>query len=121
MAKCPAHQDRTASLSIRETDDGRVLINPFCGCDTGDVLDAVGLTFQDLFPERPEPEWRSPSRNPPIDLVGFKEATRSLLTGLCCLVADVASGRDVPDQDLQWAATEANRLLEILDMGGAQR
>ena len=50
MAKCPAHDDRTPSLSIRLLDDGRVWVNCFAGCDTPDVVEAVGLTMRDLFP-----------------------------------------------------------------------
>ena len=49
-ACCPAHQDKSPSLSIRETDDGRVLLHCFGGCDVESVLDSVGLAFDDLFP-----------------------------------------------------------------------
>jgi hypothetical protein len=52
FAKCPAHDDRSPSLSIRLTDEGTILIKDFGGCDTGGVLAAVGLTFLDLFPVR---------------------------------------------------------------------
>ncbi len=52
VARCPAHEDRSPSLSIRELDDGRVLVHDFAGCTTPDVLSAVGLTLADLFPER---------------------------------------------------------------------
>ncbi|PTR15060.1 hypothetical protein C8R31_10486 [Nitrosospira sp. Nsp2] len=52
IAPCPAHDDRRPSLAIRELDDGRVLIHDFAGCSTRDVLAAVGLTLEDLFPER---------------------------------------------------------------------
>ena len=52
LAKCPAHEDRSPSLSIRELDDGRVLLHCFAGCEIGDVLDALGLELADLF-ERP--------------------------------------------------------------------
>jgi hypothetical protein len=52
LARCPGHEDRSPSLSIRALDDGRVLINCFAGCEPGDVLLAVGLTMSDLFPER---------------------------------------------------------------------
>ena len=51
-ARCPAHEDRTASLSIAEGDDGRVLVHCFAGCNTMDVLGAVGMMLGDLFPER---------------------------------------------------------------------
>lgn len=50
MAKCPAHDEKTGSLSIRETDDGRVLLHCFGGgCPAGDIVAAVGLSLGDLF------------------------------------------------------------------------
>jgi len=49
IAKCPAHDDRSPSLSIRAVDDGRILIHCFAGCSVQDVLQAVGLDFSDLF------------------------------------------------------------------------
>lgn len=52
LAKCPAHEDRSPSLSIRELEDGRVLIHDFGGCDTQAVLDSLGLEMASLFPER---------------------------------------------------------------------
>lgn len=53
LARCPAHDDRRPSLSVAELDDGRVLLHCFGGCAVENVLDAVGLTFSDLFPPRP--------------------------------------------------------------------
>jgi hypothetical protein len=53
IAKCPAHLDKTPSLSVRADDDGRVLIHCFAGCATFDVLMAVGLDFGDLFDRCP--------------------------------------------------------------------
>ena len=50
-ATCPAHDDRTPSLGIRETDDGTLLVKCRVGCSTHDVLAAVGLTIADLYPE----------------------------------------------------------------------
>jgi hypothetical protein len=52
-AKCPSHEGKsTASLAITEKDDGRILIHCFGGCDTSEVLSAIGLEMTDLFPER---------------------------------------------------------------------
>ena len=51
VARCPAHPDRRPSLSIAEGKDGRILLHCFAGCRTADVLQALGLTFRDLFPE----------------------------------------------------------------------
>lgn len=61
IAKCPAHEDRSPSLSVRELEDGRVLVNDFGGCDTESVLSALGLTMADLF-ERPLAHQAQPVR-----------------------------------------------------------
>jgi hypothetical protein len=50
-ARCPAHNDRSPSLSVRETGE-KVLLNCFAGCDPSDVLAAVGLEWRDLYPDR---------------------------------------------------------------------
>jgi 5S rRNA maturation endonuclease (ribonuclease M5) len=54
VAKCPAHEDRQASLSISEGNDGRILLKCFAGCETGAVLSALGVTIGDLFQDRRE-------------------------------------------------------------------
>lgn len=42
-ARCPAHHDRHASLSVGVGEDGRVLLHCHAGCTVLDVLDALGL------------------------------------------------------------------------------
>jgi putative DNA primase/helicase len=49
-AKCPAHDDRQASLSVGTGRDGRVLVKCFAGCTPQAVLAAAGLDYPaDLF------------------------------------------------------------------------
>lgn len=48
-ARCPVHEDHVPSLSISVGDDGRVLLYCFTGCDTAEIVDAMGLTMRDLF------------------------------------------------------------------------
>lgn len=50
MARCPAHDDRNPSLSVTEGEDGRILLHCFAGCETEDILRALGLSWKDLFP-----------------------------------------------------------------------
>lgn len=50
MAKCPAHDDKTASLSVGSGEKG-IVIKCHAGCSTVDVLATMGLTEQDLFYE----------------------------------------------------------------------
>jgi hypothetical protein len=51
-AKCPAHEDHRASLSISEGDDGRVLLKCHAGCEVETILSKLHLTMRDLFPPR---------------------------------------------------------------------
>lgn len=52
LACCPAHADKTPSLSVREGDKGAILIYCFAGCSPAAVLESMGLTFSDLFQEK---------------------------------------------------------------------
>jgi hypothetical protein len=48
IARCPAHQDRSPSLTIRQTHD-LVLIHCFAGCSATDICAALGITLADLY------------------------------------------------------------------------
>lgn len=50
---CPAHEDKSPSMTVRELDDGRVLMHCFAGCEVSAILGAVGLDFNALFPPKP--------------------------------------------------------------------
>ena len=52
LARCPAHADRSPSLSIRELDDGTILLHDFGGCDALSICRAIGIELADLFPDR---------------------------------------------------------------------
>jgi hypothetical protein len=51
-ARCPSHDDRRASLSIAQGDDGTALVKCHAGCDSAAILAAVGLKLADLFPAK---------------------------------------------------------------------
>lgn len=50
-ARCPAHADRSPSLSIREGDGGRVLLYCFAGCSVESICAALNIKVSDLFSE----------------------------------------------------------------------
>ena len=50
VATCPAHEDRSPSLSITEGRDEIVLLHCHGGCGPREVLAAVGLDWTALFP-----------------------------------------------------------------------
>jgi len=61
LARCPAHDDRSPSLSIATGDDGKVLLHCFAGCGAADVVEAIGLELSSLFPETHD--WKGQRRS----------------------------------------------------------
>ena len=51
QARCPAHADRSPSLSVREGSDGRVLLHCFAGCTVEGICDVLKIKISDLFSE----------------------------------------------------------------------
>lgn len=50
MARCPVHADHSPSLSIREADDGRILVHCFSGCTIESICRAIDCRVADLYP-----------------------------------------------------------------------
>ncbi|MEI8045093.1 MAG: toprim domain-containing protein, partial [Verrucomicrobiota bacterium] len=50
QARCPAHEDGRASLSLSQASDGKLLVHCHAGCTPEAVCAALGLTLADLFP-----------------------------------------------------------------------
>lgn len=113
IAKCPAHPDRSPSLSIREVDDGRVLLYDFGGCDTESVLAAVGLTVGDLF-ERPLGEYRpSHLAVPARDLLELIDHEVNVAT---IILANIVTRRKVNEDQLQRLMTASARIGKARDV-----
>lgn len=50
-ARCPAHETSHQSLALSCTRDGRYLVHCHAGCPAAEVVGAVGLELQDLYPD----------------------------------------------------------------------
>ncbi|MDQ3380550.1 MAG: hypothetical protein M3546_09540, partial [Actinomycetota bacterium] len=48
-ARCPAHGDSHASLSVGEGDDGRILLKCHAGCTAQEIVAVLGIEMRDLF------------------------------------------------------------------------
>lgn len=64
-ALCPAHDDKSPSLSIKEGADGRILLHDFGGCTPREIVAALGLELKDLFSEATPPKGQRPAPQPP--------------------------------------------------------
>lgn len=111
MSKCPAHDDRSPSLSIRETHSGVVLIHCFAGCHSGDVLAAVNLRVRDLFPEKLDVDGLRPQK--PNHYHAACDALKTMKTEaliVAIVAGDVAKGLPLDAQDAERVALAAERI-----------
>ncbi len=107
LACCPAHEDRSPSLSIGE-DDGRVLLHCFAGCDPESVLDAIGLTFSDLYPEPLGHHFKSsPMRTSPREILASLDH-ESLVVAL--IGADFIRRKSLDQETWSRLAKSVNRI-----------
>lgn len=115
-ACCPAHDDKSPSLAVRETQDGRVLLHCFGGCSVEDVLGAIGLEISDLFPEQEghhQPKVKPKFYATDLLRIIYKEA---LIVSLVAM--DMHKGRVVPEEDRERLLLAKERILEALDHAG---
>lgn len=111
IARCPAHEDRSPSLTVRALPDGRILLHCFASCDTQAVLDAIGIAFGDLFPE-PLTREALPRTRGGISAHEALECLRSESAVLAILASDAASGKAL---DADRAALCAGRIASALE------
>ncbi len=108
-AKCPAHADRSPSLSVKELGDGRILMHCFGGCGTDAVLGALGLEMGDLFPER---LGELPPRRGDFTAMDALRALAFESSVVVIAAADVGEGRPV---EIDRVCLAAGRITEALE------
>ena len=118
IACCPAHDDKSPSLSIRELEDGRVLLHCHCGCSPADVLAAVGLEFADLFP----PDSRAighanPERRPFPAADVLRALNREALV-VAAAAGFLLEGRALSDEDRERLGLAFERIQEAVAYSG---
>ncbi len=115
---CPAHDDKRPSLSIKEADDGKVLLKCWTGCGAAEIVNAMGLSLADLFPgDRYTVTNTGPMRRPfnhRDALAGIAhEATVARL-----IVAAINHGEDVDADALDRLALAEERIDDALRAAG---
>lgn len=118
-ACCPAHDDRGPSLTIRELDDGRVLLHCFAGCSVHEVLNAIGLDIASLFPAR-EIQHGKPERRPfpaadVLRAIGFEALV------VCAASVTLLSGEAFTQSDRDRLTQAAERIQAGLRAAGVNR
>ncbi len=60
IARCPAHEDRSASLQVSEREDESIGVHCHAGCTVESVMEALDLTLADLFPGQSRQSYGEP-------------------------------------------------------------
>ena len=111
IAKCPAHEDRSPSLSVKEGQRG-VMLHCHAGCSFAAIVEALGLKQSDTFYE----SLSAPQRR--------QRATKAILKSACSesLVIVCAASPTAPlnDEDRARLKTATLRLRAALTLDGLQ-
>lgn len=116
QARCPAHADKRPSLSIRETDDGRVLVHCFVGCSVHEIVQAVGLELSDLFP--PPTTGHAKRERRPFSALDALRAVSFEALVVCAASAAMATGEPLSLVDRERLLQAGERIQAALSGAG---
>lgn len=116
MVKCPAHEDRQASLSVALGREQPVVFHCHAGCKPEDIMKALGLTWDDLLKprdrKRDEGEW-TPA-GPAVAVYDYRDENGELLFQVCRTASKDFRQR-VPDPTAKsgwsWRLGDVRRVL----------
>ena len=104
----PLHSrgDRNPSLSVKQCEDGSIVLYCFAGCSAYDVVSAVGLTMKDLYPQT-----RRPAVGPNYKFL--YESIKDELIVLAIAASQIEMGKELSAEDLSRLKKTAMRLAGL--------
>lgn len=119
MARCPAHEDGKASLSISSGKDQPVVLHCHAGCDPDSILERLGLSWADICSHEehvPAGEW-TPA-GPAVAVYDYRDETGTLLFQVLRTASKEFRQR-IPDPTTKsgwaWRLGDVRRVLYRLD------
>jgi hypothetical protein len=115
-ARCPAHEDKSPSLAVKEQ-DGKILVHCFAGCSVENIVGAVGMDVTDLFPP-PVPTYKPQPRvkffaSDLLRVVALEAAIVSVAA------YDMARGKSLPKPDLDRLQLAYQRINDAMEAANA--
>lgn len=117
-ACCPAHADKSPSLSIRETEDGSILMHCFGGCSIDAVTGAIGMDVSDLFPTIENGTHAVKPTKERISLNSLISFLRNDLNLVVCAARMVKNGDKLSDSDFKALGRSIDRIHDGLNAAG---
>ena len=115
IACCPAHDDKSPSLTIKDAGNGMLLMKCFASCGTEDVLGAIGMEFKDIMPEKVVNNYVAPS----IPKIYATDALRAIQFESRILMLafySVRRGAKLNDVDMARCETAMERINTAVEM-----
>ncbi len=106
-ARCPSHDSKGRTLAIKHAQDGTVLLNCFAGCSALEVVQAVGMSMGDLFPE-PLPD--TPRRRDYFPAMDVLKCLTEEATIVQIAAGDLLQGKKLNEKDWQRLNVAAGRI-----------
>jgi hypothetical protein len=97
-ACCPAHEDKTPSMAIKER-DGKIILHCFAGCPVENIVGAVGMDMTDLFPPN-EPRYDKPAPKVRFFATDLLKVLRLEAQIVAVCAYDMSKGKALPKPDL---------------------
>jgi hypothetical protein len=120
-ACCPAHEDKSPSLSVLEFPDGGVTFTCFAGCSKPEIVAALGMDMAALYPPRAK-SGREPQRQPRLLTAGQAlELLDNELNLVAVAAGNLHNGVKLTQSDLDRLLVAAGRVswLREQSRGGA--
>ena len=115
-ASCPAHDDKNPSLSVGRGNNGCVLLKCWAGCSAADVVDAMGLTMADLFPQSEQHHTRPGRQRIYPDYRMILRMISHELTVIVIAADRICGGRKIDDHDLDLVSRSASNIRRTLEI-----
>lgn len=117
IACCPAHQDKSPSMTIREVEEGKLLIHCFAECSVENIIGAIGLDFADIMPDKVDDVIRKSRKIPfsPADVLACVKADAGYLYLIMC---ELDKGNIFTQDQILKAKKAAARIYSAAELGG---
>ena len=119
LACCPAHEDKHPSMTIHETDDGRILVHCHAECSFEAIANAVGLGWDVWFPPKPV-DYTPPVKRPfpAADVLAAVQWECQLVAVAAC---NVANGVELSAEDKARLLVAHQRITEARRLALGER
>lgn len=116
LACCPAHDDKSPSMTITER-DGWIGIKCFAGCAIDAIAGAVGMELHEFFPEKLPDNVRKPSKIP-FNARDVIECMRNDAYLLAVYISDKRHNNEITEKEHREAFKAAARIVAATQIGG---